>query len=94
MCYYIEMNIESKKIENLGWDDFFESNREKLELDDFSVARVTSEQRGAYKVKNSSGEFLAKITGKKMFEATSREDYPAVGDWLAITELDNNQAVI
>lgn len=88
------MNKEPKTIKNLGWNDFFESNRKKLELDDFSVARVTSEQRGAYKVKNEKGEFLARIKGRKMFESTSREDYPAVGDWLAITELDNNQAVI
>lgn len=47
-------------------------------------ARVTSEYRGAYKVKNENGEFLAKITGKRIFDALSREDYPAVGDWVVI----------
>jgi ribosome biogenesis GTPase len=29
-----------------------------------------------------------------MFNASSREDYPAVGDWVAITELDFGRAVI
>jgi len=29
-----------------------------------------------------------------MFNASSREDYPAVGDWVAITELDAKRAVI
>ncbi|MCX6752020.1 MAG: ribosome small subunit-dependent GTPase A [Candidatus Nomurabacteria bacterium] len=82
------------KIEDLGYDTFFESNRKKLKLDEFSIARVTVEHRGAYKVKNTNGEFLAKITGKQMFDATSREDYPAVGDWVAITELNREQAVI
>jgi len=57
-------------------------------------ARVISEYRGAYKVKNEKGEFLAKVTGKKMFDASSREDYPAVGDWVAIDELPESQAVI
>jgi len=37
---------------------------------------------------------LAKITGKQMFNASSREDFPAVGDWVAITELNSEQAVI
>lgn len=81
-------------MENLGYNDFFESNRKKLKLDGFSVARVIAEHKGSYKVKNLDGEFLAKITGKQMFEASSREDYPAVGDWVAITELDKDQAVI
>lgn len=88
------MNVKLEKIEDLGWDDWFESKMAKLNLDGFSVARVVAEHRGAYKVKNASGEFLAKITGKQMFNAESREDYPAVGDWVAIVELDNKQAVI
>ena len=32
--------------------------------------------------------------GKQIFKAKSREDYPAVGDWVAINELNNNQVVI
>jgi len=82
------------KIEDLGYSDFFESNRKKLDLGAFSVGRVTSEYQGLYKVMNESGEYLAKITGKQMQNALSREDYPAVGDWVAIEELDKEQAVI
>jgi ribosome biogenesis GTPase len=86
--------IIETKIEDFGYDNFFESNRRKLGLDGFSVARVTSEHKGAYTVINTNGEFLARITGKQMFNASSREDYPAVGDWVAITELEAHQAVI
>jgi len=82
------------RIEDFGYDDFFESNRKKLKLDGYSVARVVVEYRGSYKVKNNNGEYLAKITGRQMFVASSREDYPAVGDWVAITELDAERAVI
>ncbi len=62
--------------------------------DDFSVARVTAEHKGAYRVKNERGDFYATITGAWMFRASSREDYPALGDWVAITELGNERAVI
>ncbi|GEM_PF-1927862 len=81
-------------IEDLGYNAFFESNRKKLGLDAFSVARITSEHKESYRVKNENGEYLAKITGKQMFNASSREDYPAVGDWVAITELGDERAVI
>lgn len=91
-----KMNSEVTKIKNedLGYGDFFEFNRNKLKLDGFSVARIIVEYRGSYKVKNVDGEYLAKITGKQMFKASAQEDYPAVGDWVAITTLDAGQAVI
>lgn len=87
-------DVKGIKIEDLGYDEFFESNRKKMRLGDFLIARVISEHKGAYKVKNTEGEYLAKVTGKKMFSASSREDYPAVGDWVAITKLDKENAVI
>lgn len=82
------------KIEDLGWNEFFEAKRAELGLENFAVARVIAEYKGAYKIKNASGEYLAKITGKQMFNAKSREDFPAVGDWVAITEADKEQATI
>ena len=88
------MDVRITKNEDLGYDEFFESNRVKLGLEGFAVARVTAEHKGGYKVKNASGEYLAKITGKQMFDATSREDFPAIGDWVAITEADQNQVMI
>jgi len=78
--------------EDLGYDNFFESNR--LKLGEFSVARVIAEHKGLYKIKNSNNEYFAKVTGKRMFEALGREDYPAIGDWVTITELNSEQAVI
>lgn len=82
------------KLEDLGYNTFFESNRKKLKLEEFSVARVIAEHKGSYKVKNLNGEYFAKITGKRIFDASSREDYPAVGDWVAIKEQAGEWAVI
>ncbi|MHC4344201.1 MAG: GTPase RsgA, partial [Planctomycetota bacterium] len=79
------------KLEDLGYGDCFESNRG---TDALPVARTLAEHKEAYRVKNTDGEYLARITGKQMFNALSREDYPAVGDWVTITDLGEQKAVI
>lgn len=90
------MSNEVKKItlEDLGYSPFFESSRHTLKFDSFSIARVIAEHKEVYRVVNQHGEFVARITGKQMFGASGREDYPAVGDWVAITELGLGQSVI
>lgn len=82
------------KIEDLGYNDFFESNRKLLGLTDYLIARVIAEYKEIYKVKSINGECLAKVTGKQMFNAVKREDYPAVGDWVIITMSDKETAII
>jgi len=86
--------ITKIKLEDLGYDEFFESKWKSSELTDSSVARVVAEHKETYRIKNADGEYLAKITGKQMFNAVKREDYPAVGDWVVITGLDEERAVI
>ncbi len=80
--------------EDLGYDALFEAERQKLNLGDLPVARVIGEQRGAYRVRNNDSERLAKVTGRRMFSAISREDYPAVGDWVAIENVGEDWALI
>ncbi|HBC78187.1 MAG TPA: ribosome small subunit-dependent GTPase A [Bacteroidales bacterium] len=60
----------------------------------FSIARVTQEHRERYVVSDGNNEFEAEITGNLRFSANSRADYPAVGDWVAITTYDADQAII
>jgi ribosome biogenesis GTPase len=81
-------------LEDLGYNDFFKSDRKKLKLDNFEIARVIAEYKEAYRVKSVNGEYFGKITGKQIFKASTREDYPAVGDWVAISVPDNEHAVI
>lgn len=82
------------ELKELGYNSFFETNRTRLGLGDLPVARVIAEHKGAYTVKDTDGEYLARITGKRMFNASSREDYPAVGDWVVIAVVDDDHAVI
>ncbi len=81
-------------LEQLGYSSFFQEGRQMLGWGGFPVARVISESKGVYTVMNGDGVCLAKVTGKRMFSASSREDYPAVGDWTAIEVSDGNRAVI
>ena len=56
------------KIEDLGYGEFFEAERARLGWSGFLVARVVAEYKGAYRVKNATGEYTAKVTGKQVFE--------------------------
>jgi len=61
---------------------------------DFTVGRVTQEHRERYVVSDGEKEYDAEITGNIRFAAASREDFPAVGDWVTMTLYGTNQAVI
>jgi len=50
-------------------------------------ARIIAEYKESYVLKSEISEFSAKITGKMMFTASTREDYPAVGDWVLTTPI-------
>lgn len=86
--------ITDKRLEALGYNPQIETQRVSLNLPPSSLARVIAEHKEAYRVKNTEGEYLAKITGKHLYNAEKREDYPAVGDWVAINIIDNERAVI
>lgn len=87
----MDSGYKNIKLEDLGYSDFFESKRGS---EGFLVARITAEHKGSYRAISVFGEYSAKITGKQMFNALSRQDYPAVGDWVEITDLGESQAII
>ncbi|HVM30944.1 MAG TPA: ribosome small subunit-dependent GTPase A [Candidatus Limnocylindrales bacterium] len=51
---------------------------------DLAPARVTSEERGRWLVIGGHGEALVSLAGRLRHEAASREDLPAVGDWVGL----------
>lgn len=81
-------------IEDLGYNDTFEKLRKENNLEDFEIGRVIAEHKERYIVKNEKGEFEAEITGNLRFTAKSREDFPAVGDWVAIINYDSDFVII
>jgi ribosome biogenesis GTPase len=64
------------------------------QLSNFSIGRVTQEHRERYIVSDGENEYEAEITGNLRFSATSRADFPAVGDWVTMTIYDSDQAII
>ena len=58
------------------------------------MGRVISEHKERYIVKTVNGESEAEITGNLRFTAKSREDFPAVGDWVALTMHDSDFSII
>lgn len=88
------MTDDMPTLEELGFNAFFASAVQEIDSVDFFPARVIAQYKHAYRVKSEQGEFLARITGKRMFSATGSEDYPAVGDWVLIKLVDSEQASI
>lgn len=81
-------------LEDLGYNDQLEKLRNENNLKSFEVGRVISEHKERYIVKTEKGEFEAEITGNLWFSSKSREDFPAVGDWVAISIHDSNFSII
>jgi ribosome biogenesis GTPase len=81
-------------LEDLGFDSFIEKSRIENGLEAFDLGRVTAEHRERYIVRTESGEYEAELVGNLRFTAESRDDLPAVGDWVAISEYDTNKSLI
>lgn len=80
-------------LEDLGYEEFFGAHIPTSESDTV-IARVIAEHKESYTVKNVQGEYSAKVTGKHVFTASKRADFPAVGDFVIIEILDSEKAMI
>ncbi|MCB0821151.1 MAG: ribosome small subunit-dependent GTPase A [Bacteroidales bacterium] len=78
----------------LGYNQQFEDWRNENSLADFEIGRVVAEHKERYIVKTATTELDAEITGNLRFTARSREDFPAVGDWVALVAYDQEMAII
>lgn len=63
-------------------------------VDNSQIARVIAEHKERYVLRFGDDEFEAEITGNMRFSAVSREDFPAVGDWVEFIRYDNDFAII
>ncbi len=56
---------------------------------DLTLARITAQYRGQYKVVTDESEMLAEISGKFRFETTELAKFPTVGDFVMIARHDD-----
>jgi ribosome biogenesis GTPase / thiamine phosphate phosphatase len=81
-------------LEDLGYNNSLEQFRNENQLNSFEIGRVIAEHKERYIVKTAKGDFEAEITGNMRFTAQGREDFPAVGDWVALITYDSDLAII
>jgi len=81
-------------LEELGYNDSLDKFSIEQNLVSFDIGRVVSEHKERYVVKTPHHEFDSELIGNLRFTAENRYDFPAVGDWVAIAEYDENKALI
>jgi len=85
---------EVLELAQLGYNQFFDDSRERLGVPIEQLARITAEHRGVYELLGMNGAFRAAVTGKRVLTASSRDDFPAVGDWVVIhSEADGTKVI-
>lgn len=70
-------------LKDWGWRPFFEAAMTPYLAEGCVPGRVVLEHKHIYRVVTAYGDMLAEVTGKLRFQASGREDFPAVGDWVA-----------
>ena len=83
-------------LEQLGWDDSFAQAFAPHAASGCLPARITLELKGHFEVTGESGARLGECAGKFSHAARSAADFPAIGDWVAITPQpgDDTRALI
>ncbi|HLP76896.1 MAG TPA: ribosome small subunit-dependent GTPase A [Candidatus Paceibacterota bacterium] len=85
------MAEKTLSLKTLGWNatlnESFSSFREK----GFEPGRVAVEDKHHYVIFAEAGTFIGKITGKFLHETKSRALLPKVGDWVAFSEVPNEE---
>ena len=81
----------NKKIEikNYGYSDFFAAYFSEYEAQNMHPARVAVEHRNYYGLYSEFGELTAEKSGKLFYSAVNTELLPAVGDWVAVELIEN-----
>jgi ribosome biogenesis GTPase / thiamine phosphate phosphatase len=73
------------KLQDCGWNGFFEAEWNIAERSGESPARVISQHRELWEICGEFGECVAEASGKLRTAAEAGADWPAVGDWVAVS---------
>lgn len=88
------MSSANETLDRLGWNDFFENAFAPYKTQGLIAGRVTLEFNQFYRVSTETGEILAEAAGKLKYEAASRAELPAVGDWVALRPIENEDKAV
>lgn len=82
------------QLSQLGLSKVLKDQYESEGFDPNNLFRVVKEHKELYVIRNTEDEYNAEITGNLRYAAESREDFPAVGDWVEASVFDGGQAII
>lgn len=82
------------KLTDLGLTNEISGLLSSGENSQFSAGRITQEHKERYIVSDGENEYDAEITGNLRYSASSRSDFPAVGDWVLFSKYNEDQAII
>jgi len=76
----------------LGWNDHFAAAFAPYAAEGCVPGRVTLELKGYYEVTGEAGARLGACSGKFINTAAAQADFPAIGDWVAVTPQAGEEA--
>ncbi len=76
----------------LGWDEHFAAAFAPHAAAGCVPGRVTLELKGYYEVTGEAGARLGACSGKFINTAAAQADFPAIGDWVAVTPQAGEEA--
>ena len=79
-------------LRELGWTEFFESRWKALAEEGLAPARIVEEQKGLFRVDLGGREQWASVAGRLRHDGGG-EGLPAVGDWVAVRGLPQDERV-
>ena len=78
----------------LGFSPFFQQQFERMQSEGKVVGRVSLEHKRSYRVVTEQGEWLASVSGTFAFNAHSRTDFPAVGDFVLVEKMPGEERAV
>lgn len=77
-------------LKELGFEDFFMTHFNNYKDKGLVPARVISQQKNNYLICCEKGTINTNLSGKFLYKASMKKDFPAVGDWVAVKLSDND----
>ncbi|OMF81664.1 ribosome small subunit-dependent GTPase A [Paenibacillus glucanolyticus] len=87
---------EMTPLHTYGWNEHWSLMAEQMPKQDKELvpARVTAQFSKQYRIITQEGEQTAVVTGKYEYEAGSKSDFPAVGDWVLVEPLQGESRAV
>jgi ribosome biogenesis GTPase / thiamine phosphate phosphatase len=92
----IDPNVSAHALVAYGWNGRVTAQFDELAAGRASwrPGRVLAEHRGSYVVATESGDLETAVSGRFRHEAMAAEDFPAVGDWVAVEVAEGSQSAV